>query len=47
MNQLNQLVANIDGRNPTEIFSRRCGGRRIRRFGGGLLLGDENAGEEE
>jgi hypothetical protein len=49
MNQLDQLVADIDRRNLGLGFSGRFNCRRLRRFGGGLrlILGDENAGEEE
>jgi hypothetical protein len=49
MNQLDQLVADINRRNlglgHSSLFKPIW--RRVRRFGGGLFLGDERAGEEE
>jgi hypothetical protein len=49
MNQLDQLVADINRRNlgigHSSLFKPIW--RRFRRFGGRLILGDENAGEEE
>lgn len=47
MNQLDQLIADIDGRNLGLGLCWLLNGNRLRRFGGGLILGDESSGEEE